>query len=72
MPQSLTQICLHIVFSTKYRQPLIKDEIKDDLYAYIGGICREIGSIPIQVLLSYIRRINSCLTEIYKWWKYLI
>jgi putative transposase len=38
MPQSLASIQLHIVFSTKHRQPLLGDEIRDELHAYIGGI----------------------------------
>ena len=49
MPQSFAQIYLHIVFSTKYRQPLILPEIEDKLYAYIAGIIKKLGGIPIQI-----------------------
>ena len=38
MPQSLSQILVHRVLSTKNRKPLITDDIRDDLHAYIGGI----------------------------------
>ena len=38
MPQSLSQILVHLVFSTKNRQPLLSDEIRNELHAYIGGI----------------------------------
>src|SRR3954452_23780138 len=38
MPQSLSQILVHLVFSTKNREPLIHDDSRDDLHAYIGGI----------------------------------
>ena len=38
MPQSLSQILVHLVFSTKNREPLINDDIRDDVHAYIGGI----------------------------------
>src|ERR1051325_1086913 len=38
MPQSLSQILVHLVFSTKNREPLISDDLRDDLHAYIGGI----------------------------------
>ena len=38
MPQSLSQILVHLVFSTKNRKPLIGDDLRDDLHAYIGGI----------------------------------
>jgi putative transposase len=39
MPQSLSQVLLHIVFSTKNRVPLIPLEIEPELYAYLGQIC---------------------------------
>lgn len=38
MPQSLAQILVHFVFSTKNREPWIEDSIRDNLHAYIGGI----------------------------------
>ncbi|NJM36865.1 MAG: IS200/IS605 family transposase [Akkermansiaceae bacterium] len=38
MSQSLAQIMLHLVFSTKDRKPMLNDEIRDELHAYIGGI----------------------------------
>lgn len=38
MPQSLAQILVHLVFSTKNREPRLADEIRDELHAYIGGI----------------------------------
>jgi putative transposase len=34
-------LVLHLIFSTKDRQPLITDEIRTDLFAYLGGIIRE-------------------------------
>lgn len=40
MPGTYTQILLHIVFSTKHREAMITDEIRERLYAYIGGIVR--------------------------------
>ncbi len=41
MPQSLARILVHVVFSTKHRQPLIKPEIQDELFKYMCGILRE-------------------------------
>jgi REP element-mobilizing transposase RayT len=38
MPQSLAQILVHLVFSTKNRETLLADDIRDELHAYIGGI----------------------------------
>jgi REP element-mobilizing transposase RayT len=40
MPQSLVQIYVHIVYSTKHRQPFLRDKtLRDDLHAYLAGIC---------------------------------
>lgn len=47
MPQSLSNILLHIVFSTKQRLSLIPVEIKETLHAYIGGIGNNQGC-PVQ------------------------
>ena len=49
MSQSLAQIYLHIVFSTKHRQPLIGDDVKDELYNYMGSICKVLECHPIQI-----------------------
>ena len=45
MPQSLAQIYLHIVFSTKNRQPFLEDEtLRTETHAYLAGTCRNLGS----------------------------
>jgi REP element-mobilizing transposase RayT len=44
MPQSLANILVHLVFSTKDRAQWIADEWRDDLHGYIGGIIRRCGS----------------------------
>ena len=38
MPQSLAQILVHLVFSTKNREACLADDIRDELHAYLGGI----------------------------------
>jgi REP element-mobilizing transposase RayT len=38
MPQSLAQILVHLVFSTKDREPVLEDSIRIELHAYLGGI----------------------------------
>lgn len=38
MPQSLSNVLIHLVFLTKYRQPFITEEIEPELYAYIAKI----------------------------------
>lgn len=42
MGQSLVKNYMHIVFSTKYRQPLIDESIEDELFSYLGGICNKL------------------------------
>jgi len=49
MPQSLVKNSVHIIFSTKNRHPFIDDEIKDELFRYIGGICKNLECHPIIV-----------------------
>ena len=44
MPQALAAIYVHLVFSTKNREPSIYPEIEDELRAYLGGIVRELDS----------------------------
>lgn len=49
MGQSLVKNYLHIVLSTKYRQPLISDVIENELYAYLAGICKNLDCQPIKI-----------------------
>jgi REP element-mobilizing transposase RayT len=45
MPQSLAQIYLHIVFSTKNRDPFLQNQtVRRDMHAYLAGICRNQGA----------------------------
>jgi len=49
MSQSLARVYVHLVFSTKHRQPLIDDAIKPHLFAYLAGICGRMGCHPVRV-----------------------
>ena len=49
MPQSIAYNYLHITFSTKYREPLIDEAIEEELFKYIGGICKNLECNPIKV-----------------------
>ena len=40
MPGTYSQLLLHIVFSTKHREPWISANVAERLYPYIGGIVR--------------------------------
>ena len=41
MSQSISHILLHVIFSTKKREPLILPEIIEELHSYISAIARE-------------------------------
>ncbi len=43
MPQSLDRIVLHIVFSTKNRDPCLGPDVRSALHAYLGTAAREVG-----------------------------
>ena len=47
MSHTSGNILLHFIFSTAQRRPLIKPEFRDDLFAYLGGIVREMHCIPL-------------------------
>jgi putative transposase len=47
MAHTSGNILLHMIFSTQGRRPLIKETVRDDLFAYMGGIVREMGGTPL-------------------------
>ena len=49
MPQSLSKVILHVVFSTKNREATITGEIRADLHAYLAGTCRALESEAFRV-----------------------
>ena len=49
MGQSLVKNYVHIVFSTKYRQPLIHPPVEAELHSYLGSICNKLGCHVIKV-----------------------
>ncbi len=50
MPQSLSKILVHAVFSTKDRRPFLRDKsLRDELHHYIGGILANLDCQPIKV-----------------------
>jgi putative transposase len=40
-------ILRHLIFSMQGRRPLIKEEFRDDLFAYLGGIIREVHATAL-------------------------
>jgi REP element-mobilizing transposase RayT len=43
MPQSLSLVILHIIFSTKDRAPLLHKELSHELHLYLGTVARNSG-----------------------------
>lgn len=47
MPHTFTNLLVHVVFSTKDRQPFLDTELRPRLFPYMGGIVRELGGVPL-------------------------
>jgi REP element-mobilizing transposase RayT len=48
MPQSLSAVYLHLVFSTKDRQPLLRDPaLRSETHAYLGGVSKQLDCLPV-------------------------
>ena len=47
MSHTHTNLIYHIVFSTQERRPLLKPEIRKELFAYMGGLIKEKKGKPI-------------------------
>jgi REP element-mobilizing transposase RayT len=44
MPQSLANILIHAIWSTKGRRPLISDNVRAGLHGYMAGVLRNLES----------------------------
>ena len=50
MPQSLSVVYLHLVFSTKHRQPFLQDrDLRAEIHAWLGAASRELDCPPVLV-----------------------
>jgi putative transposase len=49
MPQSIAYNYSHITFSTKNRYPFIDEAIEEELFNYIGGICKNLDFKPVKI-----------------------
>ena len=49
MTQSLAQIYVHIIFSTKERYPFIASGIEPELFAYIGDTIKRCQGVPFLI-----------------------
>jgi len=44
MPQSLSKLIVHIIFSTKDREPWLDSKVRPRMHAYLATICRDVGT----------------------------
>jgi REP element-mobilizing transposase RayT len=49
VPQSLSNVILHIIFSTKEREPWLDLNVRPQTHAYLATICRDLGSKFVHV-----------------------
>jgi putative transposase len=49
MPQSLAKVYVHIVFTTKHGQAIIKAELRTELHSYIIGVLSNLGSFTNEI-----------------------
>ena len=49
MSQTLVKLYVHIIFSTKHRNPLIAPEIEPRLHAYMTGIVKNTGTKLVRI-----------------------
>lgn len=50
MPQSLSVVYLHLVFSTKIRRPFLRDrQVREKLHAYLGEASKRLDCAPVLV-----------------------
>lgn len=49
MAHTYTNLLIHALFSTKDRQPIIRREIRPDLYTYMGGIIVNLRGKPVLI-----------------------
>ena len=49
MGQSLVKNYIHLIFSTKHREPLIQPPVEEELHRYLGGTCNKLDCKAIKV-----------------------
>jgi REP element-mobilizing transposase RayT len=49
MPQSLSEVIVHFIFSTKDREPWLDLDVRPRMHAYLATICRDLGGEAFRV-----------------------
>ena len=44
MPQSLSKVVVHIIFSTKEREPWLHRDVRPRMHAYLATVCRDLNA----------------------------
>src|SRR5438874_1350029 len=71
MPQSLARVLVHLVFSTKNREPFIAAPVRDRMFDYLGGALNgidcpviKVGGMPDHVHLLFVQARTLALSKI--------
>jgi REP element-mobilizing transposase RayT len=49
MAHTFTNLLTHVVFSTSERRPFLSETMRPDAHAYIGGILKQLRSLPVAI-----------------------
>lgn len=49
MANTFTKCHVHVIFSTKHRKKIISEATQPHLWAYMAGICKNHGMIPVEI-----------------------
>ena len=49
MAQSLSKVFIHVIFSTKNREPWLDTEIRPSIHAYLATVCRDLEAEACRV-----------------------
>ena len=49
MPQSLSKVIVHFIFSTKDREPWLDPDVRPRMHAYVATVCRDLGGEAFRV-----------------------
>jgi putative transposase len=49
MPQSLSKVIIHIIFSTKDRKAWLDRDVRPRMHAYVATICRDLNAEALRV-----------------------
>ncbi len=73
MPKSLSNVLVHLVFSTFHRDPTLSENVRSNLYPYVTRVlqndgCRviQIGGVDDHVHILFAQSRTECLSDLVK------